>query len=56
MGYILQERLGWDNLGGEEVERMREVYSLVGRGQSRMGGLFEVEGGADIDVTFWGCH
>ena len=51
MGYMLQERLGWDNLGGEEVERVRRSVFPSGKG-----GLFEVEGEADIDVTFWGCR
>jgi len=48
MGYILRERLGWDNLGGEVVERMRSVAP------SGKGGLFEVEGEGDICVKCWG--
>ena len=50
MEYILRERLGWDNLGEDEVERMRR--SVVPSGK---GGLFEVEGEEDIDVRCWDC-
>ena len=50
MGYILRERLGWDNLGEGEVEKMRR--SVVPSGK---GGLFEVEGEEQINVGYWSC-
>lgn len=48
MGYILRERLRWDNLGEEEVEKMRR--SVVPSGK---GGLFEVEDDVKILTNDW---
>ena len=45
MGYMLRERLGWDNLGEEEVERIRRSIIPSGKGD-----LFEAEGEQDIVV------